>query len=102
MKPLLTVLMLLLPLCVRSEDSPEKKTTMEVELDPYYASIGLYRSLTGRPIPHMGAVPETEIYSELIKIFTNPARLCSKPASIRSHTPGRLSANISRNFNISP
>ena len=44
-----------------------KKTTVEVELDPYYASVGLYNSLTGKPIPHMGAVPEIEIYRELVK-----------------------------------
>lgn len=52
-----------------------KKTTVEVELDPYYASIGLYNSLTGKPIPHMGAVPEVEIYRELIKNFYKPRTL---------------------------
>jgi hypothetical protein len=49
-----------------------KKTTVEVELDPYYTSVGLYNSLTGKPIPHMGVVPEVEIYRELIKNFYKP------------------------------
>ena len=52
-----------------------KKTTVEVELDPYYASMGVYSSLTGKPIPHLGAVPELEIYRELIKNFYKPRTL---------------------------
>lgn len=73
-----------------------KKTAVEVELDPYYASIGLYNSLTGKPIPHMGAVPEVEIYRELIKNFYKPRTLVLEAsinplpyagALIRRHQP---------------
>jgi len=60
---------------VRAQEEEGKKTTVEVELDPYYASAGLYNSLTGKPIPHMGAVPELEIYRELIKNFYKPRTL---------------------------
>ena len=69
-------LIFLLPLApaAMAEDDG-KKTTVEVELDPYYASVGLYRSLTGKPIPHMGAVPEIEIYRELVKNFYKPRTL---------------------------
>ncbi|OGS43908.1 MAG: hypothetical protein A3J79_08390 [Elusimicrobia bacterium RIFOXYB2_FULL_62_6] len=48
------------------------KAHFEIELDPYYASVGLYKSLTGKPIPHMGAANEVEISRELIKKFYLP------------------------------
>lgn len=107
MKFLLAAL-LLLPSCARTEGLPEKKTAVEVEVDPYYTSIGLYRSLTGKPIPHMGAAAETDIYKELIKNFYKPRTVLLEAsinplpyagALIREHQPGfyddmRLSSNL--------
>ena len=96
MKLILAALFTLLPLCARAGEAPEKKTTMEVELDPYYTSIGLYNSLTGKPIPHMGAAPEIEIYRELIKNFYKPRTLVLEAsinplpysgALVRKHQP---------------
>src|SRR3989339_61427 len=58
-----------------AQENKDKKTTVEIELDPYYTSAGLYNSLTGKPIPHMGTVPEAEIYRELIKNFYKPRTL---------------------------
>jgi len=58
-----------------AQENQDKKTSVEVELDPYYASVGLYNSLTGKPIPHLGAVSELEIYRELIKNFYKPRTL---------------------------
>lgn len=96
MKLILAALLALLPFCVRAEEAPEKKTEVEVELDPYYTSVGLYRSLTGKPIPHMGSTPETEIYRELIKNFYKPRTLVLEAslnplpyagALIREHQP---------------
>jgi hypothetical protein len=80
----------------RAQDDKDKKTTVEVELDPYYTSVGVYRSLTGKPIPHLGAVPETEIYRELIRNFYKPRTLVLEAslnplpyagALIRRHQP---------------
>ncbi len=97
MKLILAALLALLPFCARAEEAPEKKTTVEVELDPYYTSIGVYRSLTGKPIPHMGATPEIEIYRELVKNFYKPRTLVLEAsinplpysgALIREHQPG--------------
>jgi len=74
----------------------EKKTTVEVELDPYYASVGVYNSLTGKPIPHLGVVPEIDIYRDLIKNFYKPRTLVLEAslnplpyagALIRKHQP---------------
>lgn len=57
---------------VATAEAAGDKAHFEVELDPYYASVGLYKSLTGKPIPHMGEASETEIYRELIKKFYLP------------------------------
>ena len=50
----------------------ERKTTCELELDPYYSAFGVYNSLTGKPIPHMEVASELEIYRELIRKFYLP------------------------------
>ncbi|HAH32272.1 MAG TPA: hypothetical protein DCL44_08165 [Elusimicrobia bacterium] len=55
-----------------AEEPAEKKTTCELELDPYYSAFGVYNSLTGKPIPHMKVDSETEIYRELIRKFYLP------------------------------
>lgn len=90
-------------------DAKDKKTTVEVELDPYYASVGVYRSLTGKPIPHLGVVPEIDIYRDLIKNFYKPRTLVLEAslnplpyagALIRRHQPsfyGRM--KVSDNLN---
>ena len=65
----------LTPAWVRAEERPEKKTTVEIELDPYYSAIGVYNSLTGKPIPHLEVDSELEIYKELITKFYKPRTL---------------------------
>lgn len=75
MRPLLSCLLLLLPLLARAEEAPEKKTTVEIELDPYYSAVGVYNSLTGKPIPHLEVSSELEIYRELITKFYQPRTL---------------------------
>lgn len=55
-----------------AEEPAEKKTTYELELDPYYSAFGVYNSLTGKPIPHMKVASEAEIYRELIRKFYLP------------------------------
>ena len=65
----------LAPASVRAEERPEKKTTVEIELDPYYSAIGVYNSLTGKPIPHLEVDSELEIYKELITKFYKPRTL---------------------------
>ncbi|MBI4802857.1 MAG: hypothetical protein HY796_10080 [Elusimicrobia bacterium] len=83
---------------------------IEIELDPYYASAGLYKSLTGKPIPHLSAASEIEIYRELVKKFYLP-RTAVLEASInplpyagtliRAHQPGLYrSAKVSDNLNL--
>jgi hypothetical protein len=74
MKLLLSAL-LLLPVFAAAENTPEKKTTFEIELDPYYSSVGVYNSLTGKPIPHLRVDSEMEIYKELITKFHHPRTL---------------------------
>lgn len=63
------------PMFSCAEETHDKKITTEIELDPYYTSIGLYASLTGKPIPHLGEKSEIEIYKELIKKFHKPRTL---------------------------
>ena len=75
MKLILAALLALIPFCALAEDAPEKKTTVEVELDPYYSAVGMYNSLTGKPIPHMKADSELDIYRELISRFYQPRTL---------------------------
>jgi hypothetical protein len=71
------VLILLLLCCAAAAagDAPDKKTTIEVELDPYYSAVGVYNSLTGKPIPHIKADSELEIYRELVRKFYQPRTL---------------------------
>ncbi|HAF95882.1 MAG: hypothetical protein A2X34_04950 [Elusimicrobia bacterium GWC2_51_8] len=72
MKLLMTSLLALLPLYALAGEPAGKKTTYELELDPYYSAFGVYNSLTGKPIPHMQVDSELEIYKELIKNFYLP------------------------------
>jgi hypothetical protein len=93
----------------QSRENKDKTTTVEVELDPYYASVGVYRSLTGKPIPHLVAVREIDIYKELIKNFYKPRTLVLEAslnplpyagALIRRHQPSFYSrTKVSDNLN---
>jgi hypothetical protein len=94
---LLLALLLLLPAFTAAEDAPEKKTTVEIELDPYYSAVGVYNSLTGKPIPHLQVDSEMEIYKELISKFYHPRTLIVEASLnplpyagtlIRRHQPG--------------
>jgi hypothetical protein len=94
---ILTALLLLLPLRARCEETPEKKTTIEIELDPYYSAAGVYNSLTGKPIQHLQVKNELEIYRELISKFYQPRTLIIEASLnplpyagtlIRKHQPG--------------
>ena len=75
MKLLLAAALALLPALQLRAAEEEKKTTYEVELDPYYSAVGMYNSLTGKPIPHMEVRSEAEIYRELISKFYQPRTL---------------------------
>ena len=109
-KLLLAAGLALSPFCARAEETPGKTTTVEVELDPYYTSVGLYRSLTGKPIQHMGAAPETDIYKELIKNFYKPRTLVLEAsinplpyagALTRKHQPAFYNAlQLTSNLNV--
>jgi len=87
----------LTPAWVRAEERPENKTTVEIELDPYYSAIGVYNSLTGKPIPHLKVASELEIYKELITKFYKPRTLIIEASLnplpyagtlVRKHQPG--------------
>ncbi|OGR51502.1 MAG: hypothetical protein A2049_12060 [Elusimicrobia bacterium GWA2_62_23] len=97
MKLLPALLLLLLPAFAAAEEAPEKKTTVEIELDPYYSAVGVYNSLTGKPIPHLQVDSELEIYRELISKFYQPRTLIVEASLnplpyagtlIRRHQPG--------------
>ncbi len=75
MKLLLAAALALLPALQLRAAEEEKKTTYEVELDPYYSAVGMYNSLTGKPIPHLEVKNELEIYRELITKFYQPRTL---------------------------
>jgi len=75
MKLLLACALALTPAFALAEEPAEKKTTLEIELDPYYSAIGVYNSLTGKPIPHLEVASELEIYRELITKFYHPRTL---------------------------
>jgi hypothetical protein len=91
-------------------EAPEKKTTYEVELDPYYSAVGMYNSLTGKPIPHMTADSELEIYRDLISKFYQPRTLILEASLnplpyagtlIRKHQPGFYGrSQVTSNFNV--
>ncbi len=69
----LGTLLLITPLlCAEEKNEHEKRIKVEWELDAYYTSVGLYSSLTTKPIPHMGRKKEWEIYKELMKRFYLP------------------------------
>lgn len=72
MRLILTLSLLLAALTAQAQPPAERKTTYELELDPYYSSFGVYNSLTGKPIPHMEVASELEIYRELIRKFYLP------------------------------
>ncbi|OGR41673.1 MAG: hypothetical protein A2X35_12410 [Elusimicrobia bacterium GWA2_61_42] len=80
-----------------AQDAPEKKTTVEIELDPYYSAFGVYNSLTGKPIQHLEVDSEAEIYKELISKFYQPRTLIVEASLnplpyagtlIKRHQPG--------------
>jgi len=94
---LLACLLLLMPLYPRCQEPPEKKTTVEIELDPYYSAAGIYNSLTGKPIQHLQVKNELEIYRELISKFYQPRTLIIEASLnplpyagtlIKRHQPG--------------
>jgi hypothetical protein len=96
MKLLFTALLLCASLAA-AQDAPEKKTTVEIELDPYYSAVGVYNSLTGKPIQHLEVDSELEIYRELISKFYQPRTLIIEASLnplpyagtlIRKHQPG--------------
>ncbi|MCG2726714.1 MAG: hypothetical protein L6420_10800 [Elusimicrobia bacterium] len=66
---------LLIPAFIFASDAPPKKTSIEVQLDPYYSAIGIYNSLTGKPIPHLKGKSEAEIYKRLFSKFYMPRTL---------------------------
>ncbi|MDP2866721.1 MAG: hypothetical protein Q8O90_10805 [Elusimicrobiota bacterium] len=85
------------PAFVGAGETPEKKTTVEIELDPYYSAIGVYNSLTGKPIPHLEVESELEIYKELIAKFYKPRSLIIEASInplpyagtlVKKHQPG--------------
>ncbi len=97
MKLLLAAALSLMPALSLAGDKPEAKTTVEVELDPYYSSVGVYNSLTGKPIPHMEVNSELDIYRELISRFYQPRTLVIEASInplpyagtlIKKHQPG--------------
>lgn len=104
---ILPALLLLLPLSAFSQGEG-KKTTLEIELDPYYSAVGVYNSLTGKPIPHLEVKNELEIYRELITHFYRPRTLIVEASLnplpyagtlIKRHQPGfygdmQLSSNL--------
>ena len=94
---LLAMLLAFVPSCLSAQEEPDKKTTVEVELDPYYSAVGVYNSLTGKPIPHLQVKNELQIYSELISKFYQPRTLILEASLnplpyagtlIREHQPG--------------
>ncbi|MCM2267404.1 MAG: hypothetical protein NDI60_06455 [Elusimicrobiales bacterium] len=106
---LLPALLLLLPVFCPASEPAEKKTTIELELDPYYSAIGVYNSLTGKPIPHLEVDSELEIYRELITKFYQPRTLIVEASLnplpyagtlIKRHQPGFYEdMRLSDNFN---
>jgi len=89
--------MLCCALAANAEEPPDKKTTVEVELDPYYSAVGVYNSLTGKPIPHLEVDSELEIYRELVSKFYQPRTLILEASLnplpyagtlIKKHRPG--------------
>lgn len=93
----LAAALVLAPALVRAGEAPEKKTTVEIELDPYYSAIGVYNSLTGKPIPHLQVESELEIYKELLTRFYKPRSLIIEASInplpyagtlIKKHRPG--------------
>ncbi len=95
MKALLAAL-LLLPAALPAQEAG-KKTTVEIELDPYYSAVGVYNSLTGKPIQHLNVKNEAEIYRELIVNFYRPRTLIVEASLnplpyagtlIKRHQPG--------------
>lgn len=104
---MLLALLLLLPSAAFSQGEG-RKTTLEIELDPYYSAVGVYNSLTGKPIPHLEVKNELEIYRELITNFYRPRTLIVEASLnplpyagtlIKRHQPGfygdmQLSSNL--------
>ena len=107
MKILLPLLLLLASAAAALE--AEKKTTVEIELDPYYSAVGVYNSLTGKPIPHLRVRNEAEIYKELITNFYRPRTLIVEASLnplpyagtlIKRHQPGFYDdMQLTSNFN---
>ncbi|HAT73055.1 MAG TPA: hypothetical protein DCS63_09595 [Elusimicrobia bacterium] len=97
MKLLLALLLTLVPLYAAADEVSEKKTSIEIELDPYYSAVGVYNSLTGKPIPHLEVDSELDIYKELISKFYLPRTLIVEASLnplpyagtlVRRHQPG--------------
>ncbi|MFH1619689.1 MAG: hypothetical protein ABIG11_07260 [bacterium] len=73
---LLLILAILLPLsAMAQEEGEEKRSWFEPEIDPYYTSMGYYRTLTSSPVENLGEKEEWEIYPELLKRFYKPRTL---------------------------
>jgi len=80
MSPLPALLPLLIFLLASSPAKAQtaaagKRTEIEFELDPYYTSVGWYRTLTSEPIPNVGQKNEWEIYFDLLKKIYQPRTL---------------------------
>ena len=59
----------------QSNNPQEKRWKIEPEIDLYYSSIGLYSSLTKKPIPNLGKKSELAIYKELLQKIYLPRDL---------------------------
>lgn len=109
MKMALALSLALLASAAAAQEEAGKRTTFEVELDPYYSAVGVYNSLTGSPIPHLRVRSEAEIYRELIRKFYHPRTLVVEASLnplpyagtlLRRHQPGLYEkAQWSSNFN---
>lgn len=82
----------------------------EFEFDPYYSSLGVYVSLTDKPIPDAGEKSELEVYRVLLLSSYIPRFLVLETSvnplpvlgvAIKSSSPDFYeSVDVSRNFNL--
>ncbi|MFQ5585855.1 MAG: hypothetical protein ACE5GF_03420 [Thermodesulfobacteriota bacterium] len=62
------ILFMLLPLhpACAEEEGEEKRFSIEYEIDSHYSNVGIYASLTDKPIPEAGEIGEFEVYRRLV------------------------------------
>jgi len=75
-----------------------KRAKFEVELDPYYSSIGLYINLTRDPIPRFEGKTEWSVYRELLKKFYVPRTLIIETSINPLPYLGTIVKKEARNF----